>query len=123
MIDIFVRTLQVCPFPLFDRQVRFVLATLDGTVRLPSTAEMLENIRREAESAAAAGKAQRHFHRFSSAQWAYNDKLAEMAGFKPLLPVIADLYESVCPDRVNHLIRYRSQNFRIIDQHTFEKIC
>ena len=113
---------KVCPFPLFDRQVRFVLATLDGTVCLPSTEEMLSDVRREKDASAAAGKAARHLHVFSSAQWVYNDRLAKVAGFDPLLPVVSKLYESECPKRVYNLVGYRSQSFRIIDHETFEKI-
>ena len=113
---------KVCNFPLFDRQVRFILATLDGTVRLPSTDEMLLDVRREKDASAAAGKAARDLHVFSSAQWAYNDRLAKMAGFEPLLPVISKLYESECPKRVYNLVGYKSQSFRVIDRQTYEKL-
>jgi len=113
---------KVCPFPLFDRQVRFVLATLDGTVRLPSTDDMLEDVRKEVETSAAAGKAADDFHVFSKAQWRYNDRLAELAGFEPLLPVVEKLYESVRSERVNSMIAFRSQSFKILDQQTFVKI-
>jgi len=114
--------MKVCPFPLFDRQVRFVVATLDGRFRLPSTDEMRNAVRKELESCLTAGKEPQHFHVFSTAQWAYNDKLAEMAGFEPLWPVIVDLYQSVCPKRTADLKGYRSQSFKIIDRHTFVKI-
>ena len=113
---------QVCPFPLFDRQVRFVLATLDGTVRLPSTGDMLEDVRKETEASAAAGKAADHFQVLLEAQWGYNDRLAELAGFEPLLPVVEKLYESVRSERVNSMIAFRSQSFKILDQQTFVKI-
>ena len=114
--------MRIVPFPLFDRQVRFVLATLDGTVRLPSTDEMLEDVRKEMKAKEAVGKAKRHFHVFSTAQWAYNDKLAALAGFEPLLPVVANLNETISPERLNNLIGYRSQSFKIIDHERFTKI-
>lgn len=111
--------MRVCPFPLFDRQVRFFLATLDGTVRLPSSDEMLQSVRKEMEASVAAGKLNEHFHVFAAAQWKYNDRLAELASCERLPPVVSSLYESICPKRVNHLTTYRSQSFKIIDQHTF----
>jgi len=113
---------RVCPFPLFDRQARFVVATLDGRFRLPSTEEMLDVVRKEMAAFVAAGKDPRHFHVFARAQWPYNDKLAEMIGFQPLLPVISDLYESVCPKRIADLKGYRSQSFKILDRQTFVKL-
>jgi len=113
---------KVCPFPLYDRQVRFVLASLDGRLRLPSTEQMLDAVRTEMEASETAGKDPRHFHEFSSAQWAYNDRLAELVGFDPLLPVIAELYESVCPKRRADLKGYRTQSFKIVDRQTFVKL-
>jgi len=114
--------MKVCPFPLFDRQVRFVLATLDGRLKLPSTTDILDDERKEMEASAAAGKAPRHYHVFGKAQWAYNDMLAERAGFEPLLPVVVNLYESIVPKRTNDLVGYRSQSFKVIDQQTFMEI-
>jgi len=114
--------LQVVPFPLFDRQVRFVLATLDGTVHLPSTEQMLEEIRQEKTASQAAGVSPDHFHVFGKAQWAYNARLTSMAGFEPLAPVIENLYEAISPERLNNLIGYRSQSFKIVDRRTFERL-
>jgi len=112
--------MRICPFPLFDRQVRFVLATLDGTVKLPSTSEMLEDVRKEMEASVAAGKPAHHFHMLTAdAQWAYNDRLAQLGGFKPLLPVVCSLFEAVRSMRVNNLKGYRSTSFKIIDEQTF----
>jgi len=114
--------MKVCPFPLFDRQVRFVVATLDGRFQLPSTDEMWDAVRKEMEAYVAAGKDPQRFHMFYTAQWAYNDKLAEMVGFEPLWAVVIDLFESVYPKRKDDLRGYRSQSFKILDRHTFVKI-
>jgi len=113
---------KVCPFPLFDRQVLFFLATLVGAARLPTTEEMLAEVGRETEALAAAGKAPHQLHELAAAQWPYNDKLAAMGGFQPLLPVVVNLYEAVCPLRVNNLKGYRSQSFKILDQYTFKQL-
>jgi len=103
-------------------QARFVVATLDGTVQLPSTEEMMEVVRKEMEASAAAGKAPNHFHVFAKEQWAYLDMLAERGAFKPLLPVVESLFEHVCPERGNNLVGYRAQSFKIIDDKTFAVI-
>ena len=110
---------RVCPFPLFDRQVRYVLATVDGRVRLPTTDEMLDDVRKEMEASAAAGKAPDGFHVFASEQWTYNDLLAERAAFEPLLPVVRSIYEFTGAKRASNLVGYRSRAFKIIDDKTF----
>ena len=98
------------------------MATLDGTVQLPSTEEMQKAARKEMEASAAAGKAPQHFHVLAKEQWPYLDMLAERGAFEPLLPVVASLFVHVCPERGNNLVGYRSQSFKIIDDKTFAVI-
>lgn len=113
---------KVCPLVLFDRQVRFFLATLDGTASLPSTREMLEDVRREMELSLAAGKDAQHFHIFAKAQWAYNDNLAQLVGFKPLPLVVSRVYEAAAAKRTTDLVNYRSLSFKILDDKTFVEL-
>ena len=113
---------KISPFPLFDRQSRFVLATLDGTIRLPSSEEMLENVRKEMEASAESGKEPHDFHVLASAQWAYNDMLAERGAFEPLRPVVRKLYETLHPKRLKNLIGFRSQSYKIIDDETYVEL-
>jgi len=111
--------MKICPFPLFDRQVRFFLATLDGSVKLPSAEEMLDNVRKETEASVTAEKAPDHFHVFGESQWDYNDKLATAAGFEPLKTVVGKIYEFSANQRKTNLQGYRLQTYKILDHVTF----
>ena len=113
---------KICPFPLFDRQVRYVLAILGGLARLPSTEEMLENVRKEMEASAEAGEDPHNFHVLASAQWAYNDMLAERGAFEPLRPVVRTLYETLHDKRVKNLVGFRLQSYKIIDDQTYVEL-
>ncbi|TMS13718.1 Flavin-containing monooxygenase FMO GS-OX-like 2 [Larimichthys crocea] len=45
----------ICPFPNFNCQVQFALAVLDGSVTLPSVAQMEDEVRRELKEKVEAG--------------------------------------------------------------------
>ena len=113
---------KVCPLVLFDRQVRFFLATLDGTASLPSTREMLEDVRMEMEASLATGKDAQYFHTFADTQWAYYDKLAQLAGCKPLPPVVRSVYEVAAIKPTTDWLNYRSLSFKILDDKTFVQL-
>ena len=112
----------ICPFPLFDRQVQFVCAALDGRMALPSQAEMENNISDDYQERLERGLDQRHAHHLSNRQWAYNDDLAHLAKFKPLPPVTERLYEYVHDQRTNTLQTYKQRRFKLTGENSFEEI-
>ncbi|XP_075996653.1 uncharacterized protein LOC142990684 [Genypterus blacodes] len=104
----------ICPFPHFDCQVQFSLAVLDGSVTLPSGAQMEDEVRREQQQRLERGVERRHLLRLGEDQWEYCHLLARSAGFSPLPPVTRSLYEEVWRQRRLHPQRYRQVNYRLL---------
>ena len=99
-----------------------MLATLDGRAKLPSTDEMLRSVREEMAASAASGKEARHYHVMSSAQWAYNDRLSQLAQCQPIPPVVVNIYEYCGKKRASHLTEYRSMKFKVVDDEHFMEL-
>ncbi|KAM7373882.1 hypothetical protein PAMP_006572 [Pampus punctatissimus] len=112
----------ICPFPNFDCQVQFSLAVLDGSVTLPSRAQMEDDVWRELQEKAARGVLQRHLLVMDQDQWEYCAALARCAGFPPLRPVVRSLYEEVWQQRRIHPENYRHNNYRLISDTQWELI-
>ncbi|AWO99634.1 putative flavin-containing monooxygenase FMO GS-OX4-like [Scophthalmus maximus] len=112
----------ICPFPNFDCQVQFALAVLDGSVTLPSRAEMEDEVRRELQEKVERGVEQRHLLVMDKDQWEYLRALAHTAGFPPLPPVVRDLYVEVWRQRQVHPENYRRLNYRLVSDTEWELI-
>ncbi|XP_029375412.1 flavin-containing monooxygenase FMO GS-OX4 [Echeneis naucrates] len=110
----------ICPFPNFNCQVQFALAVLDGSVSLPSRAEMEDDVHRVLRDKVDRGFQQRHLLDMFEDQWEYCDMLARTAGFPPLPPVIQGLYKEVWRQRQVHPENYRSHNYRLISDSQWE---
>ncbi|CAM9811673.1 unnamed protein product [Lampetra planeri] len=103
----------VVPFPLFDCQVRFSLATLVGRVSLPSRGEMEEEARREREQRRAAGVPERRELVLGERQWGYMAELARLAGAPHMAPCVREIYDDVAKRRSLDLLAYRSVNYEV----------
>ncbi|XP_071362346.1 uncharacterized protein [Trachinotus anak] len=112
----------ICPFPNFNCQVQFALAVLDGSVTLPTRAEMEDEVRRELQEKVECGVQQRHLLIMEKDQWEYCQMLAHSAGFPPLPPVVRSLYEEVWRQRQIHPENYRGLNYRLISDTQWELI-
>ncbi|XP_047463559.1 flavin-containing monooxygenase FMO GS-OX4-like [Mugil cephalus] len=110
----------ICPFPNFNCQVQFALAVLDGSVTLPSRAQMEDEVRWQLQEKLEKGVKQRHLLRLDQDQWEYCDALARSAGFPPLPPVVRSLYEEVWRQRRIHPRNYRRLNYRLISDTEWE---
>jgi thioredoxin reductase len=104
----------VCPFPLFDIQVRLFLAILNGHFKLPSKQEMLSELDQELRKKT--GAPVRKYHLLEVDQGSYFEDLAKTAGIKRKPPVIHKLFLRA---RGN---RNLSDCFRIIDDDTWEQV-
>ncbi|XP_041048545.1 flavin-containing monooxygenase FMO GS-OX-like 2 isoform X1 [Carcharodon carcharias] len=109
----------VCPFPLFHNQVTFVLASLDGTYKLPSKAEMDAVTEHEYQSSLQSGSPHRHFHKLDSLQWSYIAELAHLSKTEPIPPVTRDLYEANRKLRKQDLQNYKRFNYKIVSHDTW----
>ncbi|XP_078725005.1 uncharacterized protein LOC144942123 isoform X2 [Lampetra fluviatilis] len=103
----------VVPFPLFDCQVRFSLATLVGRASLPSRGEMEEEARREREQRRAAGVPERRELVLGERQWGYMAELVRLAGAPHMAPCVREIYDDVAKRRSLDLLAYRSVNYEV----------
>lgn len=103
-------------------QVQFALAVLDGSVTLPSRAEMEDEVRRDQQEKVVRGVERRHLMIMDQDQWEYCQTLAHSAGFPPLPPVVRSLYEEVALQRQNHPENYRNLNYRLISDTEWQLI-
>lgn len=112
----------ICPFPQFDNQVKFVLSSLDGTQKLPSTEEMGADTHTDFKQRLSEGLPYRYAHFMGPRQWEYNDSLAKLAGFEPIPKAIQLLYDEVHSNRVKDVQNYKKCQYRITGEDTFETV-
>lgn len=108
--------------PLFSLQVRFSLAVLDGSVTLPSAAQMEDEVKQQQQDLLRKGVQQNHLLIMGQNQWQYCQTLALIAGFPPLPPVFRCLYEEVFQQRQVHPEKYRQLNYRVVSSSQFQLI-
>ena len=112
----------ICPFPLFDRQVQFFLASKEGEMKLPTKEEMYSDMRKDFEKRRQNGLPVRQAHHLGNLQWEYNDELARFAQFAPIPKVVGTIYDYVHTYRVTDLPGYKKRNFRITGPETFVEV-
>ncbi|OCT90590.1 flavin-containing monooxygenase FMO GS-OX-like 4 [Xenopus laevis] len=112
----------VVPFPLFNCQVLFFLAVLEGKCQLPPPNKMLSESREELKKHLRDGLPLKYLHRLEREQWRYNHCLAETAGFEPLPPVLQSIYETCRSFRKADPTSYRGLNFQVLSKDQFRII-
>ncbi|KAK6185960.1 hypothetical protein SNE40_008086 [Patella caerulea] len=112
----------ICPFPQFNVQVQFFLASLDGSFTLPSKEEMDKDTEKDLELRLSQGLPLRHAHTMATRQWEYNNQLAKMANLEPIPPGVQVLYDMVHEKRVKNLPGYKKINYRMTGPESFETI-
>ncbi|KAJ3588644.1 hypothetical protein NHX12_009498 [Muraenolepis orangiensis] len=110
----------ILPFPHFHCQVQFALRVLEGSVRLPSRAQMEEEVREQMEAKRRLGVPSKHLLRLQKEQWGYCQELARDGRFAPLPPVSRSLYEEVWRSRNVHPQNYRKANYRLASDNQWE---
>lgn len=107
---------------VFSLQVQFALAVLDGSVTLPSAAQMEEEVKQQLQERLRKGILQHHLLIMGDDQWEYCRTLARIAGFPALPPVFRSLYEEVFRQRHIHPENYRKLNYRVVSNTQFELV-
>lgn len=75
---------QICPFPLFDFQVQYFVASIAGRLTLPSPGEMAAMSKKDLEQQRKDGQMDRHYHRLGLIHHLYFlEDWAEGAGVSP----------------------------------------
>ena len=113
----------VCPFPQFDQQVQLVLASLDGTLKLPNQDDMDRDIQEDYKRRLAEGLPHRYAHTMGTRQWEYNDSLAKIGHYEPIPRAIQVLYDYVHETRVNDLPNYKKRLYELTEDDSFKIIA
>lgn len=95
---------------------------MDGSVTLPSRAQMEGEVWRELQDKKDRGVQQRHLLVMDQDQWEYCRNLARSAGFPPLPPVVRSLYEEVWRQRRVHPENYRRLNYKLLSDTEWQRI-
>ncbi|XP_078524904.1 senecionine N-oxygenase-like [Lissotriton helveticus] len=112
----------VCPFILFDCQVQYCLAVLSGSCRLPPQEVMAAEVDKEYQHYLAAGKPPKNFVKLDSLQEGYYCLLAEEARFKPVPPVIFQVYEATSKSRAADIVNYKTVNLHLLSDEDWELV-
>ena len=102
------------PFPQFDCQIRFCLAAWDGSMELPTQAEMDADTECDYKAKLATGEPHRHAHKLAGRQWEYYDKLASLAGFPPLPRILQQISDNIDDERANNILGYKHMKVEMI---------
>ncbi|XP_047480709.1 flavin-containing monooxygenase FMO GS-OX-like 2 isoform X3 [Penaeus chinensis] len=113
---------QICPFPLFDFQVRLCTKVLCGELILPSKKEMDSDSEKEYEYRSSIGLPRRHFHKMGRLHWQYSDSIAQEAGLEPMTSAVKTLFDTVHRVRRGSLMTYKKRRFRIVNPEFYEEV-
>ncbi|KAI6192079.1 Flavin-containing monooxygenase [Aphelenchoides bicaudatus] len=111
----------VIPFTLFDLQMHYALALINGTAPVPSKEEMLQFEEDRLKSLNERNFPARYFHRLAeNEQWEYFDLLAKRAN-RPNVPlVIRKIYENNIKNMIEDTANYKNNRYTIKSPEDFE---
>ncbi|XP_049783147.1 uncharacterized protein LOC126184693 [Schistocerca cancellata] len=101
----------IVPFPIFYYQVKFCMKVLDGTLRLPTRAEMERETSEDLQLRLSLGMPERYQHKMGDLQWNYVDNLSQLANVPPLPQFYKQIYEKVSEHRKTNILGYREANY------------
>lgn len=111
----------VCPFQMFDLQIRFALTFMTGRKSLPSREDMLKDMNRDMNARWARGLTAKKAHSMGKDyQDMYFAELAMSAEVKPIKPVILKMYNRNRENQVKDFQNYRKYKFTILNEENFE---
>ncbi|XP_026673478.1 dimethylaniline monooxygenase [N-oxide-forming] 2-like isoform X2 [Ceratina calcarata] len=109
----------VIPFPMFHIQAQYILAILEGFIKLPSAKQMREASEAEKRDLLNQGIPLRHITKLKERQWAYYDEMAKAANVRGFPPVIKKIYDHSNAMRELDFTTYKNYQYRIIDDENF----
>ena len=114
--------IRVCPFPLFSLQAQYIAAVLSGKKKLPSEKDMNDDEENEFQEKLSSGMDKKYAHFLDDRQNEYYTTIALLAGAQPLSQVYGDLYKYLNYTRVNFLMEYKNDEFKITSDGSWAKI-
>lgn len=87
---------------------------------MPSEEDMLSEIKNEEQSRREEGISLNHSHKLGDAQWSYNKKLANEAGFSELIKdIIQKVYDRAGERRTANPANYKFDHISLTDDDSF----
>lgn len=110
----------VCPFQMFDLQIRFCLTFMTRRKDLPLKEEMLQDTEREMNERWLRGLSKRKAHAMGKGiQDKYYADLAVTASITPIKPVMTKMYDESKRHQTTNFANYRQMQFSVIDDDNF----
>lgn len=110
----------VCPFQMFDLQIRFCLTFMTRRKELPSKEEMLQDTEREMNERWTRGVSKRNAHTMGKGiQDKYYADLASLASIDSIKPVMLKMYNENRRNQVENFSNYRRMKFCVVDDDNF----
>lgn len=110
----------VCPFQMFDLQIKFCLTFMTRRNQLPSKQEMIEDTNREMNGRWVRGLAKNKAHSMGHGhQDKYYADLAEAAKITPIKPVMLKMYDENRRNQQLDFANYRRMQFTVLDDENF----
>lgn len=111
----------VCPFPMFDLQIRFCLTFMTGRKELPSREELLQDSEDDMNRRWQRGLSKTKAHSMGAGyQDQYFAELASTAGVDPVKPVVLKMFDENKRNQSRDFANYRRYTFRALDDESFE---
>ncbi|GFO34733.1 flavin-containing monooxygenase [Plakobranchus ocellatus] len=101
---------RIVPFPFFDVQVKFFRAVLEGSLILPSEADMDKDTDLDYKTRLAQGKPHRYSHEMSGRLFEYMNEVADLAGTERIPKTFEDVYNWAAKVRRTQLMTYKRMN-------------
>ncbi|XP_078484088.1 uncharacterized protein LOC100175875 [Ciona intestinalis] len=112
----------ICPFPQFHCQVNYAISLMDGSAKLLSEEEMLEDEKQDFKTRIESGLPARHAHLMGHRQWDYNNDLADLCGIQRISDNVRLLYDLCHQRRTFNLMFYKNDEFNLSDAGNFYKV-
>ena len=112
----------ICPFPIFDMQMRVIAGILQRRITLPPRDVMLAEEQSELQERLSSGMPRRYAHTMANRQWQYLDDLAEMGDFEKVPRFVEKLYNAVHTERRVDAKLYKQKNYEIVSNSVFKAV-
>jgi dimethylaniline monooxygenase (N-oxide forming) len=111
----------VCPFQMFDLQIRFCLTFMTGQKKLPSKDEMHQDTERDMNDRWMRGLKKRKAHAMGQGfQERYFAELATETSIEPIKPFVTRMYNENRRNMGENSENYRKFKFTLLDDENFE---
>lgn len=111
----------ICPNQTFDIQARFCLTFMTGKKRMPTKAEMMDELEEDLKWRREKGYPEKKFHHLGGdiLNEYYRD-LADKADLEPIQPIIAQMHTQSLVNRRTDYIGFHDYKFEVVDENNFK---